>query len=223
MIGVVLADDQALVRGGLRLIVEAQHDMQVLAEAADGREAIEQTALRKPDVVLMDVRMPGMDGIEATRRIVTGPDHRPRVLLLTTFDLDEFVVRGMRAGASGFLLKTVPPAALAEGIRTVHAGDSLLAPELMRRVLEAYVRVPHAKLDAPEALRELTERERDVLRLVAEGLSNAEIADRLVVAPATAKAHVGRVLGKLGLRDRVQAVVLAYETGLVRPGERRMR
>jgi DNA-binding NarL/FixJ family response regulator len=220
VIRVLVADDQALVRGGLALMVDSHDDLQVVAEAEDGRHAVEQALLHRPDVVLMDVRMPGMDGIEATRSVLARSSHDLRVLLLTTFDLDEDVVRGLRAGASGFLLKTVPPASLAEAVRTVHAGEALLDPQVMRRVVASYVGAPRAALDAPPALRELTDRERDVLRLVAHGLSNAEIADRLVIAPATAKTHVGRVLSKLGLRDRVQAVVLAYETGLVRAGER---
>jgi len=219
VIGVVVADDQAHVRGGLCMILDAQPDMRVRAEAEDGKQAVEQVLRLHPDVVLMDVRMPRMDGIEATRRIFDRADRPPRVLLLTTFDLDEYVVRGMRAGASGFLLKTSLPDALAEGVRTVHAGDELLAPAVLRRAVEAFVTSPRPDLDGPRALVELTDRERDVLSLVARGLSNGEIAERLMVAPATAKSHVGRILFKLGLRDRVQAVVLAYETGLVRPGE----
>ena len=218
MISVLVADDQALVRGGLRLMVDAHDDLHVVGEAQDGREAVEQALLHRPDVVLMDVRMPGMDGIEATRRVLERARHDLRVLLLTTFDLDEYLVRGLRAGASGFLLKTVSPAALAEAVRTVRGGEALVDPAVIQRVIEAYVDAPRAALDAPVALHELTDRERDVLRLVAQGLSNAEIAERLVIAPATAKTHVGRVLAKLGLRDRVQAVVLAYETGLVRAG-----
>jgi DNA-binding NarL/FixJ family response regulator len=219
VIGVVVADDQALVRAGLRLMVDAEADMQVVAEAEDGTQAVDQALRCRPDVVLMDVRMPGVDGIEATRRIFDRADQPPRVLLLTTFDLDEYVVRGMRAGASGFLLKTASPAALANAVRTVHAGEELLAPSVLRRAVEAFVTSPRPELDGPRALDDLTDRERDVLTLVAKGLSNAEIAARLMVAPATAKTHVGRTLFKLGLRDRVQAVVLAYETGLVRPGE----
>jgi RNA polymerase sigma factor (sigma-70 family) len=171
-------------------------------------------------VIVMDVRMPGMDGIEATRRLIGRARHPIRVLVLTTFDLDEYVVRGMRAGASGFLLKTAAPKQLADGIRTVASGDALLAPSVTRRLVEEFVRRPHAETDALHVLAELTERERTVLTLVAQGLSNAEIAERLVVSPATVKTHITRLLGKLELRDRVQAVVLAYETGLVRPGQR---
>jgi DNA-binding NarL/FixJ family response regulator len=219
MISVLVADDQALVRGGLRMMVDAHDDLHVGGEARNGREAVERALLHRPDVVLMDVRMPGMDGIEATRRILDRAGPEQRVLLLTTFDLDEYLVRGLRAGAGGFLLKTVSPAALADAVRTVHAGEALVDPAVMQRVIAAYVQAPRAALDAPVALRDLTDRERDVLRLLARGLSNAEIAEQLMIAPATAKTHVGRLLAKLGLRDRVQAVVLAYETGLARAGE----
>ena len=221
MIDVVLADDQDLMRGGLRLIIDAQPDMRVVGEATNGQTAVDEALARQPDVIVMDIRMPGVDGIEATRRVLERSRHAIRVLLLTTFDLDEYVVRGMRAGASGFLLKTVAPQQLAEGIRTVASGEALLAPAVTRRLLDEFVRQPHVETDAVGVLAELTDRERSVLKLVAEGLSNAEIADRLVVSPATVKTHITRLLGKLDLRDRVQAVVLAYETGLVRPGRRR--
>jgi DNA-binding NarL/FixJ family response regulator len=219
VIEVVLAEDQYLVREGLRLMIDAQPDMRVVGEASDGRAAVDETLVRRPDVVVMDVRMPQLDGIEATRQIVERSRHPVRVLVLTTFDLDEYVVRGMRAGASGFLLKSVAPQQLADGIRTVAAGDAMLAPTVTRRLLDEFVRRPRPETDANRVLAELTDRERHVLRMLALGLSNAEIADRLVVTPATVKTHVTRILSKLDLRDRVQAVVLAYETGLVQPGE----
>jgi DNA-binding NarL/FixJ family response regulator len=219
VITVVVADDQALVRGGFRLILDAQDDIEVVAEAEDGRQAVERVRTASPDVVLMDVRMPLMDGIAATRRIVAdGPG--TRVLVLTTFDADEIVYDAMAAGASGFLLKSAPPAQLIEGVRTVAAGEALLAPAITRRLVEQFVRRPRPGREVPDGLAELTERERDVLRLIARGLSNAEIADRFVVSGATVKTHVNRIFAKLDLRDRVQAVVLAYECGLVAPGER---
>jgi DNA-binding NarL/FixJ family response regulator len=215
VIGVLIADDQALVRGGLRLIVEAQPDMEVVGEAATGSDAIRQVRELEPDVVLMDIRMPELDGISATAQLSTGG--RPggaRILILTTFDEDQLVYEAMRAGASGFLLKSAPPTQLVEGIRTVFSGDALLAPSITRRLIEEFVRRPAPATTAtPEALSELTERERHVLALVARGLSNAEIAAELVVTESTVKTHVNRILGKLDLRDRVQAVVLAYETG----------
>ena len=218
MTGILLADDQALVRSGLRLILEAQSGLRVVGEAADGREAVEQTRLLRPDVVLMDVRMPGMDGIEATRRLVLG-DQPARIVMLTTFERDEYVYRALRAGASGFLLKTAEPAELAAAVRAVAAGDTLLAPSITRRLVEDFARRPPPGPALPEALAELTPREVEVLRLVAEGLANREIAARLVLGEATVKTHVNRILSKLTLRDRVHAVVFAYETGLVRPGE----
>jgi DNA-binding NarL/FixJ family response regulator len=219
VIRVLIADDQALVRGAFRMMLEAESDIGVVAEAADGREAVEQAKLHKPDVLLMDVRMPGMDGIEATRRVLADGGS-PRVLMLTTFDLDEYVYEAMRAGASGFMLKNAPPDQLAAAVRTVAAGEALLSPSITRRLIEAYVERPHAGKGTPEQLAELTERELDVLRHIARGLSNAEIAEGLIVSEATVKTHVNRVLTKLGLRDRTQAAVLAYETGLVRPGAR---
>jgi DNA-binding NarL/FixJ family response regulator len=213
MIRVLLADDQALVRAGLRLILDAEPDIEVAGEAGDGGEAVEAALAAAPDLVLMDVRMPGMDGIEATRRLLAA---RPatRVVMLTTFDLDEYVVESFRAGASGFLLKTAPPAQLVAAVHTVHAGDALLAPVSTRRLIEQHAGPPRtaAVLDT------LTARERDVLLLLARGFTNAEIARHLVVEPSTVKSHVASLLAKLGLRDRVQAVVLAYETGLVSPG-----
>ncbi len=215
---VAVVDDQALVRGGFAMILEAEADIAVVAEAGDGAEAVRVCARHRPDVVLMDVRMPVMDGVEATRRITsTCPT---RVLMLTTFDLDEHVYDALRAGASGFLLKDVRPTDLARAVRTVAAGETLLAPTVTRRMVEEYISRPvlgrsHA------ALAPLTEREREVLELVGHGLSNAEIAARLFVSETTAKTHVSRILTKLALRDRVQAVVLAYETSLVRPGEQR--
>jgi DNA-binding NarL/FixJ family response regulator len=217
MTGVLLADDQALVRSGLRLILEAQPGLRVVGEAADGREAVERTRLLRPDVVLMDVRMPIMDGIEATRRLVDG-DQSARILILTTFERDEYVYRALRAGASGFLLKTAQPAELAAAVRAVAAGDTLLAPSITRRLVEDFARRPPPGPALPDALANLTPREVEVLRLVAEGLANREIAARLVLGEATIKTHVNRILSKLDLRDRVHAVVIAYETGLVRPG-----
>jgi DNA-binding NarL/FixJ family response regulator len=218
MIRVLVADDQALVRGGFRMILEAEDDIEVVAEAEDGAQAVSQTRELRPDVVLMDVRMPILDGIAATRQIVE-EDTPTRVLVLTTFDRDEIVYDAMKAGASGFLLKSVPPAKLADAIRTVADGDALLAPTVTRRLVEQFVGRPSPGNATPPEVAQLTEREREVLQLIARGRSNAEIAAGLVVSEATVKTHVNRVFSKLSLRDRVQAVVLAYETGLVRPGE----
>ncbi len=217
MISLVLADDQALVRGGFRLILDAQDDLEVVAEAEDGRAAVERARELRPDVILMDVRMPVLDGIAATK-IVVDEGLSGHVLVLTTFDEDRIVYDAMKAGASGFLLKTAPPQQLIHAVRTVAAGDALLAPTVTRRLIEEFVRRPPPGDAMPEQLSELTDREREVLLLIAEGLSNIQIAERLYVSGATVKTHVNRILAKLDLRDRVQAVVLAYETGLVRPG-----
>jgi DNA-binding NarL/FixJ family response regulator len=215
-IRVLIADDQALMRGGFRMILDAQDDIEVVGEAIDGRDAVERFRRLRPDVVVMDVRMPSMDGIEATRRLsVEHPE--ARVLILTTFDLDEYVFDALRAGASGFLLKDRPPEELVAAVRVVASGEALLAPSITRRLIEEFSRRPQAPTPPPE-LDELTEREREVLGLMGRGLSNAEIAGHLFVAETTVKTHVGRVLQKLDLRDRAQAVVLAYESGLVRPG-----
>jgi DNA-binding NarL/FixJ family response regulator len=217
MIRIVLADDQALVRGGFRMILDARDDLEVVGEAADGAEAVELVARLAPDVVLMDVRMPGVDGLEATRRIVAAGS-ATRVIVLTTYDVDDSVFAALRAGASGFMLKDVRPADLVEAVRVVAAGDALLAPSVTRRLLDRFAdQLPGPDVAAPPALDELTDREVEVLRLVALALSNAEIAERLVLTEATVKTHVSSVLRKLGLRDRVQAVVVAYDTGLVRP------
>jgi DNA-binding NarL/FixJ family response regulator len=216
-ISVLLADDQPLLRRGFRMILEAEPDLTVTAEAGDGAEAVDLTRRHAPDVVLMDIRMPGTDGIEATRRItVAHPD--VRVLVLTTFDLDEYAFGALRAGASGFLLKDVRPAELVAAIRTVAAGDAVVSPRVTRRLLEEYAQVLPPSGDQYPQLAALTDREREVLVLVARGLSNAELAASLYVSEATVKSHVGRILSKLGLRDRVQIVVLAYESGLIRPG-----
>jgi DNA-binding NarL/FixJ family response regulator len=215
---VLVVDDQELVRAGLCTVLDRHDGIEVLGEAADGRAAIEEATRLQPDVVLMDVRMPELDGIAATRAI-TAMTHPPRVLVLTTFDLDDYVYAALRAGASGFLLKDAPAARLAEAVRTVGEGDALLAPQITRRLVERFARPGVDDVVAPEGLGDLTERELEVLRMVARGLSNAEIADALVVSLPTVKTHVGRILMKLGLRDRVQAVVLAYEAGVVRPGE----
>jgi DNA-binding NarL/FixJ family response regulator len=225
-ISVVIADDQALVRGGFVLMVGAAPDMTVLGEAGNGAEAVALVRQHHPDVVLMDVRMPVLDGIEATRAITTDPDTAAaRVLMLTTFDLDDYVYRALRAGASGFLLKDVRPHELVAAVRTVASGDAVVSPRVTRRLLEEYAQqLPDADADAGQAdrypqLASLTEREREVLAVVAQGLSNTEIAASLFVSETTVKSHVGRILAKLGLRDRVQIVVLAYESGLVRPGK----
>ena len=217
MIRVLLADDQALVRGGLAMIVDSQPDMEVVGEAADGAEALDLAHRTAPDVVLMDIRMPNLDGIEATRRLVASGS-RARVLMLTTFDLDDDVFRAMRAGASGFLLKTAPPRQLTAAVRDATGGDTLVSPAITRRLVEEFVTRPRPGVDGPPGLDQLTAREVEVLRLVARGLSNGELAAELIVSEATAKSHVARILMKLGLRDRVQAVVLAYEAGVVRPG-----
>jgi DNA-binding NarL/FixJ family response regulator len=220
-IRILLVDDEPLLRLGFRLVLESQPDMSVVGEAGDGAVAVQQVAEVDPDVVLMDVRMPGMDGIDATRRIVR--EHgRSRVLILTTFDLDEYVFAGLRAGASGFLFKNVPPEDLLSAIRAVASGDAVVAPSVTRRLLDAMAdRLPDPRGDAvgdsDGRLDRLTDREREVLLQVAQGLSNAEIADVLSVSEGTVKTHVGRVLNKLNLRDRVQAVVFAYQNGLVRP------
>jgi DNA-binding NarL/FixJ family response regulator len=217
-IRIVLVDDQELVRTGFRMVLEAQPDMTVVGEAADGLAAVEFARTHTADVMVMDARMPRLDGVAATRRIRAAGD-RPRVLMLTTFDLDEYAFAALKAGASGFLLKDVPPEELLFAIRAVHSGDAVVAPSTTRRLLDRFAPMLPAS-DAPAAaeLEELTERERQVLILVAQGLSNAELARRLFVSEATVKTHVGRILGKLGLRDRVQAVVYAYENGLVRAG-----
>jgi DNA-binding NarL/FixJ family response regulator len=222
-ISILLADDQPMLRMGFRLVLDAQADMHVVGEAGDGAAAVRMASATHPDVVLMDVRMPGVDGIEATRRIVATAS-ATRVLILTTFDLDEYAYSGLRAGASGFLLKDVPPPDLLSAIRAVASGDAVVAPSVTRRLLDAFL--PHLPDPAgapaarpPAEVESLTSREREILGEVAGGLSNAEIAARLVLSEATVKTHVGRVLSKLRLRDRVQAVVYAYEHGLVRPGQ----
>lgn len=217
MIKVVIADDQALVRGGFRLILEAQDDIEVVGEANDGTEAIELTLTTEPHVVLMDIRMPEMDGIEATRRLVNDGRTNARVLILTTFDLDEHVYNAIQAGASGFLLKDVPPAQLTSAIRVVSEGEMLVSPAITRRLLERFVSRPAPGQTVVPRLETLTEREVEVLKLIARGLSNQEIAGSLYLSETTVKTHVSRILSKMGLRDRVQAVVLAYESGLVEP------
>jgi DNA-binding NarL/FixJ family response regulator len=216
MISVLLADDDELTRTGLRLIIQSDKDLTVVGEAADGQEAIHLTRALRPDVVIMDIRMPGVDGLEATRRIVEGADDGPRVLILTTFELDEYVFGALRAGASGFLLKRSTPEVLIEGIKVVAAGDGLLAPSVTRRLIQEFARRPGPPALPAASLGTLTQREREVLSLVGAGLSNAELAARLYISEATVKTHVKRILMKLGLRDRIQAVVLAYEAGLVR-------
>jgi DNA-binding NarL/FixJ family response regulator len=216
---VLLVDDQALIRAGFRMILEAEEDLEVVGECADGTQAIDSVARLKPDVVLMDIRMPEMDGIEATRRIVERDGESPvRVLMLTTFDLDEYVYDALRAGASGFLLKDVPADQLVAGIRMIAQGEALLAPSVTRRLISEFSRSAPARAETPVALDELTPRELEVFKLLARGMSNAELANELVVSETTVKTHVARVLMKLGVRDRVQAVVLAYESGLVSPG-----
>lgn len=217
MIRVVVADDQELVRSGFRAILDTQEDIEVVAESANGLEALEQARELAPDVVLMDVRMPKLDGIEATRRLQQLA-LAPRVLMLTTFDLDEYVYAALKAGASGFLLKDVPRDELVAGVRTVSRGEALLAPAITRRLIEGFVRKPPPNVALPPELAVLSERELEVLKLVARGLSNAEIAETLFLSPATVKTHVAHILQKLLLRDRVQAVVLAYECGLMQPG-----
>jgi len=227
-IRLVIADDQPLLRKGFRMILEAERDMAVVGEAGNGEEAVALARRLQPDVVLMDIRMPVMDGVEATRRIVSesapAPGSGPRVLILTTFDLDEYIVQALRAGASGFLLKDVPPEELAAAIRVVAAGDALLAPSITRRLLERFASTFTIAGEArrPAGLAELTERELEVFTLIGRGLSNQEIADELVLGETTVKTHVSRVFSKLELRDRAQAVVLAYETGVVRQGEGRI-
>ena len=218
MPSVLIADDQALVRGGFRMILEAEPDIEVVGEAEDGREAVALVRELEPDVVLMDIRMGELDGLEATR-ILTRRGAPTRILVLTTFDLDEYVYEALTAGASGFLLKDIRPAELAAAVRSVARGDSLLAPSVTRRLIEEVLRSRHAPVAATRQLDELTEREREVLVLVARGLSNTEIATTLFVSETTVKTHVGHIHRKLDLRDRVQAVVRAYETGLVRPSD----
>jgi DNA-binding NarL/FixJ family response regulator len=218
VIRVLLADDQALVRSGFRLILERDAELQVVGEAANGNEAVALGSELRPDVILMDVRMPGADGIAATRRLVDDPAFTGRVLMLTTFDLDDYVYEAIRAGASGFLLKDVLPVDLLHAVRLVHRGESLLAPSLTRRLLEEYITRPRASDGAAGLFAELTERELQVAQAIARGLSNAEIGTELFLSEATVKTHVTRVLTKLGVRDRVQIVVAAYESGLVQPG-----
>ena len=215
-IRVLVADDQSLVRAGFRLVLENHDDLEVVGEASNGHEAIHSAGRLKPDVVLMDIRMPELDGIAATRAITS--THPARVLVLTTYDLDEYVYDALQAGASGFLLKDTPPAQLADGIRAVAAGEALLAPTVTRRLIEEFARVGPARRVRPAELDELTPRELEVLQLVARGMSNSEIAADLFLSETTVKTHVTHVFSKLGLRDRVQAVVLAYESGLITPG-----
>jgi DNA-binding NarL/FixJ family response regulator len=214
---VLIADDQAMVREGFSVLLGAQADIEVVGEAVDGQEAVDKAAELRPDVVVMDVRMPVLDGLEATRLIAAG--NRAKVLVVTTFDLDEYVYEALRAGASGFLLKDASAQALAEAVRVVAAGEAMLSPSVTRRLLGAFTRPGPPRAPGRDQVGRLTERETEVLTLVARGRSNAEIAMDLVVAEQTVKTHVGRILAKLGLRDRTQAAILAYETGLVRPGE----
>src|SRR5437762_4102980 len=216
-VSVMLADDQPLLRRGFRMILEAEDDLTVVGEAGNGDEAVELARRHAPDVVLMDIRMPVLDGIEATRRI-TAAGPLPRVLILTTFDLDEYVFGALRVGASGFMLKERPPEELLSAIRVIAAGGALLAPNVTRRLIEHFARQPDPTRPPPGALEQLTVREREVLALIATGLSNTEIAERLIMSVPTAKTHVSRILAKLGARDRAQLVVLAFQSGLVRPG-----
>ena len=216
-ISVLIADDQGLVRAGFRKLLESEQGLRVVAEAADGLEAVELARRLQPDVVLMDIRMPRLDGLEATRRLLHRPT-RTRVVILTPFDLDEYVFDALTAGASGFLLKDAPPEQLIAAIQVVAGGDALLAPSITRRLIEEFVRRPSPRSGPPSRLAGLTARELEVLKLLARGLSNAEIAAELILGEATVKTHLGNLLTKLGLRDRVQAVVLAYESGLVQPG-----
>ena len=216
-IRILLADDQELVRTGFRLILDAEPDLQVVGEASNGHQAVARALDLLPDIVLMDIRMPEQDGIEATRRIVARGGPSPRVLILTTFDLDEYVFDALRAGASGFLLKDSAAAQLAAGVRLVAAGEALLAPAITRRLIEEFATAPDPRAAGP-ALEELTPREREILLLIGRGMANDEIAARLVIGESTVKTHVARAIAKLGLRDRVQAVVYAYESGLIRPG-----
>ncbi len=214
---VLIADDQEMVRAGFRMILQAEADMEVVGEASDGEEAVTAARRRRPDVVVMDIRMPRLDGVTATRRLLTELDSPPHVVIVTTFDDDDNLYDALRAGASGFLLKNSPPEELIEAVRAVAAGEGLLSSAVTRRVIDEFARRAPSRSPQPAALAELTEREVEVLRLMARGLSNAEIAEELVITAGTAKTHVSRILMKLGARDRVQAVVLAYETGLVRP------
>jgi DNA-binding NarL/FixJ family response regulator len=217
---VLIADDQALVRAGFRMILESEPDIEIVGEAGDGAEALEAVRELRPDVVLMDIRMPNLDGLEATRRILDADGEGPRVLMLTTFDLDEYVYEALRAGASGFMLKDTPPEQLVAAIHVIASGDALLSPTITKRVIEEFIRRPPSTIPAerPPKLDELTARELEVLGFMARGLSNAEIARDLFVSETTVKTHVARILMKLDLRDRVQAVVFAYESGLVQPG-----
>ena len=219
-IRVVVADDQGLVRAGLRSLLDSYEDITVVGEAADGRQALASVLRNRPDVVLMDIRMPVLDGIAATRELVSSGSPT-RVLVLTTFDLDEYVFEALRAGASGFLLKDAPAEDLVSAIRLVARGDAVLAPGVTRRVIEEFARSPQPPDSAAEGLADLTPREREVLELLARGLSNTQIAEHLIVGEATVKTHVANVLGKLGLRDRVQVVILAYERGLITPARKR--
>ncbi|MEV0231373.1 response regulator transcription factor [Nonomuraea sp. NPDC050786] len=218
MIRVLIADDQGMVRTGFTVFLSGQPDIEVVGEAANGREAVERAAALSPDVVLMDVRMPVMNGLEATRELLSRKTG-PKVLILTTFDLDDYVYAALRAGASGFLLKDASAAQLVEAVRVVAAGEALIAPAITKRLIHEFAKLGGRRPTAGPRLAELTERETEVLTLVAQALSNQEIAEKLFVAEQTVKTHVGRVLMKLGLRDRAQAIVFAYETGLVRPGE----
>jgi DNA-binding NarL/FixJ family response regulator len=220
IIRVLVADDQALVRGGFRLLIDSAPDLEVVGEAADGAEAVRLARELRPDVVLMDIRMPTMDGIEATRAIVSTPTGaQTRIIILTTFDLDEYVYDALRAGASGFLLKDTDPETLLEAIRVVESGDALLAPSVTRRLIAEFAKRPAQTRSSLPHLEQLTEREREVLVLVAKGLSNGEIAAELFISPATAKTHVSRIMMKLESRDRAQLVALAYESGFVTPGD----
>jgi DNA-binding NarL/FixJ family response regulator len=220
VIRILLVDDQALVRAGFRMILDAEPEMEVVGEAADGREAIDQVRAVSPDVVLMDIRMPELDGLEATRRILATGNDGPKILMLTTFDHDEYVYDALRAGASGFLLKDTPPEQLVSAIEVIARGEALLSPTITRRVIAEFVKGTGPKPQAQfPRLEDLTARELEVLQLIARGLSNAEIATALFVSETTVKTHVARILMKLGLRDRVQAVVLAYESGVVQPGD----